>query len=179
MNTTKTKWELDPAHSELTFKVKHLMISNVKGEFRDFNASIESDGENFSNAKVSANIDAGSISTNNADRDKHLKSADFFDAESHNQITFESTELNKLDEDNYQLKGILGMKGVKKEVVLDTDFGGFMKDPYGNEKVGFSINGKINRKDWGLNWNTALETGGVMVSDDVRLSAELQFVKQA
>lgn len=179
MNTTKTKWELDPTHSELTFKVKHLMISNVKGEFRNFNASIESDGDDFSNAKVKANIDTNSIDTNNSDRDKHLKSADFFDAENHGQITFESTELNKLDEDNYQLKGTLEMKGEKKEVVLDTDFGGFMKDPYGNEKVGFSVNGKINRKDWGLNWNAALETGGVMVSDDVRLSAELQFVKQA
>lgn len=179
MNTSKTKWELDPTHSELTFKVKHLMISNVKGEFRNFNATVESDGEDFSNAQVLATIDAGSIYTNNADRDKHLMSADFFDAEKHNQITFESTELNKLDEDNYRLKGMLGMKGTKKEVVLDVDFGGFIKDPYGNEKVGFSINGKINRKDWGLNWNAALEAGGVMVSDDVRLSAEVQFVKQA
>lgn len=177
MNTTKTKWEIDPTHSELTFKVKHLMISNVKGEFKNFNATVESDGEDFGNAKISAVIDAGSINTNNADRDKHLKSADFFDTEKHNQITFESTELNKLDADNYQLKGVLGMKGKEKEVVLDVDFGGFMKDPYGNEKAGFSINGKINRKDWGLNWNTALETGGVMVSDDVRLSAEMQFVR--
>lgn len=179
MNTSKTTWELDPTHSELTFKVKHLMISNVKGEFRNFNATVESDGQDFSNAKVSAVIDAGSIDTNNADRDKHLKSADFFDAEQHNQITFESTELTKLDEDNYQLKGMLGMKGGKKEIVLDVDFGGFMKDPYGNEKAGFSISGKINRKDWGLNWNAALETGGVMVSDEVRLNAEVQFVKQA
>ena len=179
MNTSKTTWELDPTHSELTFKVKHLMISNVKGEFRNFNATVESNGEDFSNAQVSATIDAGSIDTNHADRDKHLKSADFFDAEQHNQITFESTELTKLDEDNYQLKGMLGMKGGKKEVVLDVDFGGFMKDPYGNEKAGFSISGKINRKDWGLNWNAALETGGVMVSDEVRLNAEVQFVKQA
>ncbi|HET8737230.1 MAG TPA: YceI family protein [Pricia sp.] len=178
MNTSKTKWELDPTHSELTFKVKHLMISNVKGEFRKFNATIESDGEDFSNAQVSAVIDAGSIDTNNPDRDKHLRSADFFDAGQHDQITFKSTELSKLDEDNYRLKGLLGMKGVKKEVVLDTDFGGFMKDPYGNEKVGFSINGKLNRKDWGLNWNAALETGGVMVSEEVRLNGELQFVKQ-
>lgn len=178
MSNTKTKWELDPAHSELTFKVKHLMISNVKGEFQNFNATVESDGEDFSNAKVSAVIDAGSVSTNNADRDKHLKSADFFDAEQYNQITFESTELNKLDADNYQLKGMLGMKGKEKEITLDVDFGGFMKDPSGNEKAGFSMSGKINRKDWGLNWNAALETGGVMVSDDVRLAAEVQFVKQ-
>ncbi|MFS8617544.1 MAG: YceI family protein [Solitalea sp.] len=178
METKKTKWTLDPTHSELTFKVKHLMITNVKGEFRKFDAVVESDGDDFSNASVSATIDASSIDTNNADRDGHLKSADFFDAENHPEITFESTGLTKLDDANYQLKGLLGMKGEKKEVVLDVDFGGFVKDPYGNEKAGFSISGKINRKDWGLNWNAALETGGVMVSDEVRLNGEVQLVKQ-
>jgi polyisoprenoid-binding protein YceI len=176
---TKTKWVLDPVHSELTFRVRHLMITNVKGEFRNFDVDIESDGSDFSNAKVSVSIDANSISTNNADRDAHLKSADFFDAESHDKITFEGTELNKLDEENYQLKGILSIKGRNKELVLDVDFGGFIKDPYGNEKAGFSVNGKFNRKDWGLNWNAALETGGVMVSDEVRLNAEIQIIKQA
>lgn len=178
MNTTKTTWKLDPAHSELTFKVKHLMISNVKGEFQNFDATIESDGEDFHSADISATIEAGSIYTNNTDRDAHLKNADFFDTEKHNQITFKSTELNKLDDENYQLKGMLGMKGVQNEVVLDVDFGGIMKDPYGNQKAGFSLSGKINRKDWGLNYNAALETGGVMVSNEVRLSAEVQFVKQ-
>lgn len=176
---TKTKWVLDPAHSELIFRVRHLMITNVKGEFRNFDVSVENDGSDFSNAKVSVTIDADSISTNNADRDAHLKSADFFDAESHKKITFESTELNKLDEENYQLKGILSIKGTNKELVLDVDFGGFIKDPYGNEKAGFSVSGKFNRKDWGLNWNAALETGGVMVSEEVRLSAEIQIIKQA
>lgn len=176
---TKTKWVLDPAHSELIFRVRHLMITNVKGEFRNFDVSVESDGSDFSNAMVSVTIDADSISTNNADRDAHLKSADFFDTESHEKITFESTELNKLDEENYQLKGILSIKGTNKELVLDVDFGGFIKDPYGNEKAGFSVSGKFNRKDWGLNWNAALETGGVMVSDEVRLSAEIQIIKQA
>ncbi|HET8838804.1 MAG TPA: YceI family protein [Flavobacteriaceae bacterium] len=178
MNTT-TKWELDPTHSELTFKVKHLMISNVKGEFRNFDATVESSGNDFSNAKIDATIDAASLDTNNVDRDKHLKSADFFDAENNSKITFHSTDLNKLDEDNFQLKGILAMKGKEKEITLDVDFGGFMKDPYGNEKAGFSMSGKINRKDWGLNWNAALETGGVMVSDEVRINAEVQLVKKA
>lgn len=176
---TKTKWAIDPAHSELIFRVRHLMITNVKGEFRNFDVSVESDGSDFSNAKVSVTIDADSLSTNNADRDAHLKSADFFDAESHQKITFESTELNKLDEENYQLKGILSIKGTNKELVLDVDFGGFIIDPYGNEKAGFSVSGKFNRKDWGLNWNAALETGGVMVSDEVRLNAEIQIIKQA
>ena len=179
MNTTKTKWVLDPAHSELIFKVKHLMITNVKGQFRNFNASIQSDGEDFSNALVEVTVDAASIDTNNSDRDAHLRSADFFDAENFKEITFKGTAFNKLDEDNYQLKGILGMKGVNKEVILDVEFGGIIKDPYGNEKAGFSVNGKFNRKDWGLNWNAALEAGGVMVSEEVRINGEMQFVKQA
>lgn len=177
--TTTTKWNLDPTHSELTFKIKHLMITNVKGEFQKFNVTVESEGADFNNAKVSAVIDTDSIYTNNADRDAHLKSADFFDAEQFPKITFESTELNKLDEDNYQLKGILDMHGVEKELVLDVEFGGFVQDPYGNHKAGFSVSGKFNRKDWGLNWNAALEAGGVMVSEEVRLAAEVQFVKEA
>lgn len=183
MNTTEvkttTKWVLDPTHSELTFKVKHLMITNVKGEFRKFDASIHSDGEGFGNATVSATIDASSIDTNNGDRDAHLRSADFFDVETHKDITFKGTDFIMLDEHNYQLKGILGIKGINNKVILDVEFGGFVKDPYGNEKAGFSISGKFNRKDWGLNWNAALETGGVMVSEEVRINGEVQFVKQS
>lgn len=176
---TKTQWVLDPSHSELTFKVKHLMITNVKGEFRKFHASIQSAAEDFSKARVTASIDAVSIDTNNSDRDNHLRSADFFDVENFDQITFEGISFSKLDEENYQLKGLLGIKGQNKEVVLDVEFGGFVKDPYGNEKAGFSFNGKFNRKDWGLNWNAALETGGLMVSEEVRVQGEVQFVKQA
>jgi len=181
MNTvdTTTKWVLDPTHSELIFKIKHLMITNVKGEFQKFNITVDSKGNDFSDAKVSATIETDSIFTNNADRDAHLRSADFFDAEKFPQITFNSTELNKLDDENYQLKGILDMHGVEKEVILDVEFGGFVKDPYGNHKAGFSVSGKLNRKDWGLNWNAALEAGGVMVSEEVRLNAEVQFVKEA
>lgn len=181
MNTvdTTTKWVLDPTHSELIFKIKHLMITNVKGEFQKFNITVDSNGNDFSDAKVSATIETDSIFTNNADRDAHLRSADFFDAEKFPQITFNSTELNKLDDENYQLKGILDMHGVEKEVILDVEFGGFVKDPYGNHKAGFSVSGKLNRKDWGLNWNAALEAGGVMVSEEVRLNAEVQFVKEA
>lgn len=175
----QTKWVLDPTHSEIVFKVKHLMITNVKGEFRNFNASISAIGDDFNTAKVKANIDASSIFTNNSDRDSHLTSADFFDAATFKEITFEGTSFTKLDEENYELKGILTMKGVSKEVSFSVEFGGFMKDPYGNEKAGFSLSGKINRSDWGLNWNAALEAGGVMVSEDVRINAEVQFVKQA
>ncbi len=172
----KTKWVLDPTHSELVFKVKHLMISNVKGEFKTFNAELE--GEDFENVKVSAFVDAGSVYTNNQDRDNHLKSADFFDVESYKELTFEGTSFEKVDDDEYKLKGLLSIKGVSKEVTLDVEFGGVAKDPWGNEKAGFSFSGKINRKDWSLNWNAALETGGVLVSDDVRINGEVQFVKQ-
>lgn len=175
----QTKWILDPTHSEILFKVKHLMITNVKGEFRNFSASISAEGNDFSKAEVEATIEAASIFTNNSDRDAHLQSADFFDVNTYKELSFEGSSFKKLDEENYQLKGILTIKGISKESTFDVEFGGFMKDPYGNEKAGFSLSGKINRKDWGLNWNAALEAGGVMVSDDVRINAELQFVKQA
>lgn len=174
--TKKVVWTLDPTHSEVTFKVKHLMISNVKGEFKNFTATV--DGEDFEKAKIGASIESASIDTNNADRDGHLKSADFFDVENYANLTFESTSLKKTDDYEYKLTGLLTIKGVSKEVTLDVEFGGVNKDPWGNEKAGFSLEGKINRKDWGLNWNTALETGGVLVSDEVKLQAEVQFVKQ-
>lgn len=182
MKTTtenRTTWALDPAHSELLFKVKHLMITNVKGEFRRFDVQVESQGDDFSDAKIAVKIAADSVFTNNADRDGHLQSADFFDAEAYPEITFKSTTMNKLDDENYQLKGLLTMKGISNEVVLDVELGGYVKDPYGNDKAGFSIAGKFNRSDWGLNWNAALEAGGVMVSDEVRLSGEIQLVKKA
>ncbi|UUV22384.1 YceI family protein [Paenimyroides aestuarii] len=173
---SQNTWVLDPAHSEINFKVKHLMISNVKGEFTTFNATI--DGEDFTQSTITVTIDAGSISTNNKDRDTHLKSADFFEVEAFPEISFVSTAVKKLAEDAYQIKGNLTMKGITKEVSLEAEFGGFMKDPYGNEKAGFSINGSLNRKDFGLNWNAALEAGGVMVGNEVKINAEVQFVKQ-
>lgn len=174
---TTTKWVLDPTHSELTFKVKHMMITNVKGAFNNFSIDIE--GEDIFDSKVQVKVDASSIDTNNADRDGHLKSADFFDVENFPQITFESTSMEEKDDEEYELKGILTIKGVSKEVKLELEFGGINKDPWGNEKAGFSMSGKIHRKDWGLNWNAALETGGVLVSDEVKISGEFQFIKQS
>jgi polyisoprenoid-binding protein YceI len=173
----KAKWVLDPSHSEILFKVKHLMISNVKGEFRKFHAEIE--GEDFKHAAIRMTIDPSSLSTNEENRDKHLMSDDFFGVESHKEITFEKTSFRQVDEDTYEMSGLLTIKGVTKEVSLEVEFGGVNKDPWGNEKIGFSLTGKINRKEWGLNWNAALETGGVLVSDEVKISAEVQFVKQA
>jgi polyisoprenoid-binding protein YceI len=171
-----TKWILDPSHSELTFKVKHLMITNVKGEFRKFNAEIA--GDDFTKAKISASVDATSISTNDYNRDTHLKSPDFFDTSTHNEILFSSTSIKKNGNEDYKLNGLLTIKGISKEVALDVEFGGINKDPWGNEKAGFALAGTISRKDWGLNWNAALETGGVLVSDEVKIGGELQFVKQ-
>ena len=166
-----TKWNLDPSHSEITFKVRHMMISNVKGEFKNFNVDLESEDENFRNVKASASIDTSSISTNNTDRDNHLKSAEFFNAEAHPQITFETDSLND------EVTGNLTINGVTKPVKLDVDFGGINVDPWGQTKAGFSFEGKISRSDFGLNWNAALEAGGVMVSDEVKIAGELQFVK--
>ena len=168
-----TKWILDPTHSEITFKVKHMMISNVKGSFRTFTAEIDSEDEFFANAKTTATIQTDSVFTNNTDRDNHLKSAEFFNAEVHPTITFESQTLNN------SVVGNLTINGITKAVNLDVDFGGINVDPWGNTKAGFSFEGKISRKDFGLNWNAALEAGGVMVSDDVKVAGELQFVKQA
>lgn len=176
--SVKTKWTLDPTHSELAFKVRHMMITNVKGEFRKFDASILNDGTDFSKASIDVTIDPRSIFTNDETRDGHLKSADFFDIEKHSTLTFHGNSFKKVDDDEYKLTGILTIKGISKEVTLDLEFGGINKDPWGNEKVGFSVEGKINRKDFGLNWNAALETGGVLVSEEVKISAEVQFVKQ-
>jgi len=176
---SKTKWVSDPTHSEITFKVKHLMITNVKGEFRQFSVETNTVGEGFGNASVKVSIDASSVFTNNNDRDNHLRSADFFDVENYGHLTFEGTSFRQTDDENYQLTGNLTIKGISREVTLDVEFGGINKDPWGNEKAGFSLSGKISRKDWGLNWNAALETGGVLVSDEVKIAAEVQLVRQS
>ena len=175
----RTKWALDPSHSELAFKVKHLMISNVKGEFRKFNASIEAVGTDFSHARVHATMDTTSIFTNDENRDKHLRGADFFDTEKHPSLEFNGTAMEHMSGSDYKLTGDLTIKGITKPVTLDVEFGGTNIDPWGNEKMAFSLNGKIDRKAWGLNWNSALEKGGVLVSDEVRITAELQFVNKA
>lgn len=178
MEIVKTNWKLDPAHSEVTFKVKHLMITNVKGEFRTFEASIISEGNDFADAEVKVEIEADSIFTNNESRDGHLKSADFFDVENHKKIVFKSTEVKQINSELYQLTGDLTIKGISIKVNLGVEFGGIIIDPYGNEKAGFSISGKINRKEWGLTWNSPLEGGGVMLSDEIKINAEVQFIKE-
>ncbi len=174
-----TKWALDPTHSEVGFKVKHLMFTNVSGSFNIFTVHTETDNENFDNAIIDFTADTDSVSTNSEQRDEHLKSADFFDAVSFPKIIFKATKYVNIDNDgSYELTGDLTLHGVTKSITISVEFGGVIKDPWGNIKAGFTINGKINRKDFGLNWNAVLETGGVMVSEEVRINAEIQLIKQ-
>jgi polyisoprenoid-binding protein YceI len=176
----KTKWGIDPAHSEIAFKVKHLMITNVKGVFKEFDGNIYTTGKDFMTSDIDFRLNAASIDTGAADRDTHLKSADFFDIENHKQISFVGKTFKKVDNDgSFTLFGDLTIKGITKPIKLDVEFGGVMKDPWGNEKAGYAINGKFNRKDWDLNWNATLEAGGVLVSDEVKINCEVELIKQS
>lgn len=174
---TTNKWIIDPTHSEVSFKVKHLVISTVTGYFKKFEGSAESTSDDFEGAKVAFAADIDSIDTNQADRDGHLKSADFFDAASFPQLSFEGKIQNAGGD--YKLVGELTMRGVTKSLTLDVDFGGVAADPYGQTKAGFEIEGKVNRKDFGLSWSAVTEAGNVVVSDQVRLLLSVQLVKQA
>lgn len=172
-----TNWNLDTTHSELQFKVRHMMISNVTGHFHQFEAQITTEDDDFTKAKINFSAATDSVSTNNEQRDTHLKSPDFFDAAQHPKMTFVSTGVEKKDEENYVLHGNLSMHGISQPVTLNAEYGGVAKDPWGNERAGFTVDGKISRKDFGLTWNTALETGGVMVSDEVKIHAGIELVK--
>lgn len=172
-----SKWTIDPTHSEVTFKVKHLMISTVTGKFKTFEGSLEADGEGFENLQnIEFKSDISSIDTNNEQRDEHLRSADFFTADQHPQLTFKASQF---DVKNDTLQGELTIKGVTKPITLDAEFGGVVVDPYGQTKAGLTVNGKISRKEFGLTWDGVTEAGSVVVSDQVRLNLEVQFVKQA
>lgn len=176
---TKTKWAIDRAHSEIAFKVKHLVFSNVRGTFKDFSARVYTNGDDFSSAEIHVAINAASVDTGTEPRDNHLRSADFFDVERFSEISFTANRLvasNK--EKHFELFGELTMRGIGKQVKLDVEFGALLKDPWGEEKALFSIEGKINRKDWGLNYNSVLEAGGVLISEDVWIQCEVQLVKQ-
>jgi polyisoprenoid-binding protein YceI len=176
----KTKWALDPSHSEVTFKIKSLMISNVSGQFTKFTVDAETENEDFSNATVSATVDVSSIDTGNAQRDGHLKTDDFFNTEKYPQIKFTATKYEAVDNDgSYELYGDLTIRDVTKNVKFDVEFGGVIKDPWGNTRAGFSINGKINRKDFGLKWHAVTEAGGLVASDDVRIHCDIQLIEQA
>jgi polyisoprenoid-binding protein YceI len=172
-------YKIDPTHSEIKFKVKHLMITNVTGEFTSFDATMQSEKEDFSDAKITFEADVNSINTNQAQRDAHLKSDDFFNAEQYPKLSFVSKQLKHVDGNEYKLIGDLSIREVTKEVTLDVEFGGTMLDFYGQHKAGFEINGKINRKDFNLKWSATTEAGGIVVSDEVKLLVAVQMVEQA
>jgi len=170
----RTNWSIDLTHSEVAFKVKHMMISTVTGYFDDFEATVQTDGENFNNASIAFSAKTASINTKNKDRDAHLKSDDFFNAEKFPEIKFVSKSF-----DGEQLIGDLTIRDITKEITLDVDFNGIAVDPYGQTKAGFEIKGEINRKDFNLTWNAVTEAGSIVVSDKVKLAVDVQFVKQA
>lgn len=174
-----TKWIIDPAHSEIQFKVKHLMITTVTGYFKTFNLEVETDGEDFRTAsRIEFTADIDSINTNNDQRDTHLKSADFFDAENHSQLRFVGRDFNETGEGIEKLTGDLTIRGITKPVTVNVEYLGTVVDPYGQTKAGFTVDGKISRKEFGLMWNAVTEAGSVVVSDDIRLHCEIQLVKQ-
>jgi polyisoprenoid-binding protein YceI len=174
-----TKWNVDSMHSEVGFKVKHMMITNVSGSFGQFNASAETEGDDFTTAKFDFSAAIDSINTGVADRDTHLKSDDFFNAEQYPEMTFKSTGITKIDDENFVINGDLTIRDVTKPVQLNAEFGGIAVDSYGQTKAGFTINGKIKRSEYNLKWSAVTEAGNIVVSDDIKLHSELQFVKQS
>ncbi|MFZ6000053.1 MAG: YceI family protein [Bacteroidota bacterium] len=173
---TKTKWGIDTTHSEVQFKVKHLVISTVTGFFKKFSGAVETETEDFNGANVHFSIDATSIDTNVADRDAHLKSPDFFAAEQYPSLDFKGV-LTKVQGSDYKLVGDLTIRGTSKKIELSVEYGGQTVDPWGNTRAGFELNGKINRKDFGLNWSAVTEAGGLVVADDVKLHINAEVVK--
>lgn len=174
-----TKWTLDPTHSVLGFKIRHLMITNVSGSFKTFNVDVETEDADFGSAKINAEADMASIFTNNEQRDAHLRNSDFFETDAHPKLIFKSAAVEKTGDNAYKLNGELTMKSITKPVTLQVEFNGVTKDPWGNERAGFEIKGKINRSDWGINFNSALEAGGMVLGDEVKIESEIELIKQA
>ncbi len=177
--TATTSWAIDPTHSEVHFKIKHLVISTVTGSFKKFQGSMQSEGDTFENAQVEFSLDVDSVDTNQEQRDAHLKSEEFFDAAQFPHIKFASTAFEKVDDDTYKLTGNLTIKDVTKPVTLEAEFGGSAVDFYGNHKAGFEVTGKINRKEFGLTWGAITEAGSIVLGDDVKLFINVQLTKQA
>lgn len=176
---TTTTWKVDASHSEVGFKVKHLMITNVRGSLGQFDIEAQTQQDDFENVKVNFIGQVASITTGSEQRDGHLMGTDFFDAENHPMISFVASGMKKKSDDEFELNGDLTIRGVTKPIALNVEYSGLAKDPWGQIKAGFVIEGKINRKDFGLVWNAPTETGGLLVSDEVKIHSEIQMVKQA
>lgn len=172
-------YTLDPTHTRLGFTARHAMVTKVRGAFNDFEGTITVDGENPSNSSAEVTIQAKSIDTRNADRDAHLRSNDFFDMDTYPEITFRSTEIEQLSDTEYRVTGDLTIKGTTKPVTIDFEYTGAATDPFGNQRIGFEGKTTVNRKDWGVNWNAALEAGGVLVSEKVDLVFDVSAIKNA
>jgi polyisoprenoid-binding protein YceI len=178
-STTTTTWQIDPTHSHVEFAVKHLMIATVKGRFADVQGSVVANDDNPADAKIDVTIAAASIDTRQEQRDAHLRSPDFLDVEQFPTITFRSKRIEAQKGDNSRVVGDLTIRGTTREVVLDVEHTGRARDPWGNDRAAFSATTKVNRKEFGLTWNQALEAGGVLVGDDLRISIDVELVKQA
>lgn len=176
---TRTTWNIDPAHTQVAFSAKHMMVATVRGQFNNVAGTVIADDSNHANSSIEVDIDATSIDTRNEQRDTHLRSADFLDAENFPQITFRSRGIDVLAEDHLNVHGDLTIRGVTHPVTLEATVNGRGKSPYGTEVAGVSLEGSLSRKDFGLNWNVALETGGVLVGDKVKIDIEVELVKQS
>lgn len=174
-----TTWTFDPTHSELGFKIKHLMIASVSGTFKTFTVNMKTEDDDFETASVEVRADMNSISTNNEARDTHLRTADFFEAETYPELVFTSTRVERVDDETYRVHGELTLKGITRPAQLKVEASGPTKDPWGSERAGFTVTGKINRSEFGISFNSVLETGGVALSDEVKILAEVQLVKEA
>jgi len=173
-----TKWSIDKAHTKVQFTAEHMKISEVKGEFKEYEGSIKTEGNDFQNATINVNIMVNSIDTDNEKRDKHLKGEDFFNAEKHPKITFKSTTLEKMEGDKYQLRGKLTMRGTTQQEEFTAIHNGTVKDPWGNTKSGWKVTGTINRFDYGLKWDKTLETGGLVVGEEIDITANVELAKK-
>lgn len=171
-------WKIDPAHSQIQFSVRHMMISNVRGRFEDFTGAVEFDEDDPSRSSVEVQIEAASINTKEPQRDTHLRSPDFLDAEKFPQLRYKSRRVEMIDASHGRITGDLTVRDLAREVVLDVEYAGKAKSPWGTVSAGFSATAKLSRKDWGLTWNSPLETGGFLVGDQVNISIELELIKQ-
>jgi polyisoprenoid-binding protein YceI len=179
MKEINMAWQIDPGHSEVSFSARHMMLTKVRGSFGTFSGTVDFNEANPAASSVDVTIDTSSINTKHEQRDGHLKSPDFLDVANHPVITFKSTRVEVIDDSHGKIYGDLTIRGVTKEVVLDTEYSGIAKSPWGTENAGFNAVTKINRKDWGLNWNVALETGGWLVGEEITIDIEIEVVKQA